>query len=67
MCDRDDRLAREISDVKHINAEMLEALEAVEWVSRWHDTICPWCEHSPKEGHAPDCRRQLAIAKARGE
>ena len=50
--------------------QLLEALEAVEWVS--DDNYpeqppgCPWCGNYRRNGHAPDCLRQAAIAAARG-
>ena len=49
--------------------DLLAALELVEWVSsdRWASRRCPWCMGAEdREKHAPDCRRQKAIAKARG-
>ena len=44
---------------------LLEALEAVEWVSR--QSYCPWCGGGRIIGHEPECPRQAAIAAARGE
>lgn len=48
---------------------MRQALEAVEWVG--DDTNgfgynCPWCQRSEKDGHAPDCLRQLALGLPNG-
>lgn len=58
-----------IARLEAINADLLAALELVEWVSsdRWASRRCPWCMGAEdREKHAPDCRRQKAIAKATG-
>lgn len=49
--------------------ELLAALEEVEWVRRLYNcgAYCPWCEGEEREGHTPDCQRQLALGKAKGE
>ena len=49
--------------------DLLRVLEAVEWVynSREGQGECQWCRELERDGHAPDCQRQAAIAKARGE
>jgi hypothetical protein len=48
--------------------DLLAALEAVEWVPMEYRESCPWCHADPGSGgHAPDCQRQAAIAKAKGE
>ena len=47
-----------------------EALKQVEWVSEmdydatWR--FCPWCIGGVKQGHAPDCPRQLALGIKEG-
>ncbi len=49
--------------------DLLEALEAVGWVQDEelpNDCYCPWCGNYEHRGHASDCSRQAAIAKARG-
>jgi hypothetical protein len=61
---------------------LLAALEDVEWVrfELGMAKTCPWCRlaeptryvgtdggYYPTGGHAPDCQRQAAIAKARGD
>jgi len=55
--------------------KLLSALKAVEWYPDPEDGgICPWCggekpwEYKDKRGggHAPDCRRQAAIAAVEG-
>ena len=51
--------------------DLLAALEAVEWIlvpGGWGSAEfeCPWCERCKASGHAPDCPRQAAIAKAAG-
>lgn len=64
------------SDESNLDAaapDLLAALEAVEWVNG----ACPWCGWweskeasliaSQHVGHAPDCPRQAALKKARGE
>lgn len=47
--------------------DLLKALEAAEWFEDEFGRWCPWCEHRSNEGHAPDCLRQAAIAKATQE
>jgi len=40
------------------------ALEQVEWVRNVdHWLICPWCEADKRQGHKPDCARQLALGR----
>lgn len=48
--------------------ELLGALEAVEWVGGRNGVpfYCPWCQ-GMYPGHRPECLRQGAISKARGE
>ena len=52
-------------------AAMRAALEAVEWVevivggSNWATEMhCAWCDRFASLGHAPDCRRQVALGLA---
>lgn len=46
-----------------------KALESVEWITDYDGGCygaykeCPWCGNSRKEGHAPDCERQRALAE----
>ena len=48
--------------------DLYAALESVEWELDHHEEyVCPWCGgYENGEGHKPDCRRQLALKKARG-
>ena len=51
--------------------DLLAALESVEWVRDEdlpeYDKWCPWCGNYRKYGHASDCQRHAALARARGE
>ena len=51
--------------------DLLAALEAVEWVTDEDDpkrVYCPWCGNYRKPyGHSPECEREIAIAKAKGD
>lgn len=56
--------------------DLLAALEAVEWVNHDLEIVdgkwvalgeCPWCDAAQADGHAPDCQRQTARAKAKGK
>ena len=41
----------------------LAALECIEWTSLTvYGPACPWCGGYMKDGHKPDCLRQLALA-----
>ena len=64
--------------MKAINADLLAALKAVEWVAfedrEWSvtDYQCPTCggteprtARDDKGGHAPDCQLAAALAKAK--
>lgn len=64
-----DELMRRYTDVVAANERLIMALEAVEWVKdRYYKAdFCPWCQEFRLAGHAPDCRRQRALAEARGE
>jgi hypothetical protein len=48
--------------------DLLAVLEQVEWVSseKWAERKCLWCMGYESQGHAPDCERQKAIARAKG-
>ena len=50
-------------------ATLTAALEAVEWVFDpvLEELQCPWCKKYKCQGHAPDCLRQAALKKTRGE
>jgi hypothetical protein len=70
ICDIDGDSGREAANAHLIAAapDLLAALEAVEWVPMEYRESCPWCHADPGSGgHAPDCQRQAAIAKAKGE
>jgi hypothetical protein len=57
-----------VNDLTEQRDALLAALEAVEWVPMEYRESCPWCHADPGSGgHAPDCQRQAAIAKAKGE
>ena len=51
-------------------SELRDALEQVEWIpsawdpnAKFHDRRCGWCGGiEEKQGHAPDCLRQKALA-----
>jgi len=46
---------------------LLALVEAVEWVHlAWGGMMCAWCK-GIYPNHAPDCRRQRALARVRGE
>ena len=53
--------------------DLLALVEAIEWLEHtpWGESFtihgCPWCHEAQWDGHADDCKRQAAIAKARGE
>ena len=59
----------EIDTLKKQNAALLDALKAVEWVWVQGASIqfCPWCDNGKILGHARNCKRQQAIAKAEGD
>ena len=48
---------------------MVEALEEVEWEPDDLEggDYCPWCQNYQDMGHRPDCQRQAALARVRGE
>ena len=53
-------------------AELVEALEEVEWLPwYYHGTRrgkrCPWCIHLQTNGHSDDCQRQALLARVKGE
>lgn len=63
-------LVAEIERLRAIESNLLEALEEVEWITDEESPdfqYCPWCGNYDYRGHASDCSRQVAIAKARGE
>ena len=54
--------------------DLLAALESVEWVEMPDgfggletEHRCPWCDQEQFQGHAQDCPRQIALARARSE
>lgn len=57
----DGLIPEERATVRRLRAEndrLREALGAVEHVDHW----CPWCHYRQRDGHAPDCARQAALA-----
>ena len=62
------QLKEERDEVTAQRDALLAALEAVEWVfNAFGDNICWWCRAEKFSGHADDCQREAAIAKAKGE
>ena len=55
-------------EVKTARNRLLVALEQVEWVAGGGDCgpVCAWCDAS-QPYHAPNCDRQAAIGRAKGE
>ena len=55
-------------EVKTARNRLLVALEQVEWVAGGGDCgpVCAWCDAS-QPYHAPNCDRQSAIGRAKGE
>ena len=62
---------REDAELAAAAPDLLAVLEAVEWVADPDDpkrVYCPWCGNYRKPyGHSPECEREIAIAKAKGE
>ncbi len=62
------RIMKALDDASLLRAAVAmlrEALLGVEFVMTPEGKIwCPWCSHSPFEGHHAVCRRQLALAAA---
>ena len=65
-----------IADMQETIADLVGALEAVEWVNLDLEIVnekwvwrgeCPWCEQFQSDGHADDCQRETALAKTKGE
>ena len=50
-----------------INADLLAALKAVEWVPLGNRRVCPNCGRRWDQGHAPTCKLDAALAKVKGE
>lgn len=47
---------------------LLATLEAVEWMRQEGiGNVCPWCERDDFDDHAPDCQREVTLAKVKGE
>lgn len=66
---RDSIIARrdELDELRDEIKTLRAALEPVEWVGEGeYFGDCPWCENSRRDGHKPDCARQLAL-NPRGE
>lgn len=57
-----------VGDVRtDLEAQLAEALEAVEWVASDDWDFCPFCARSRQYDHAPDCKLSLALKAFRGE
>ena len=56
-----------IRKVEAINADLLAALKAVEWVCDAGLWYCPCCKQQRTKGHKTDCQLAAALAKAKGE
>ena len=65
-------LEDELAATQQQRDELLALVEQVEFIqdrgprNRDYD-VCPSCDSWMRDGHAPDCLRQAAIAKVRGE
>jgi len=68
---------QEYANLVSASPDLLALAEAVEWIQvfdQYGDEVghaCPWCDEYRDDacadsGHAPDCPRQAAIAKAAG-
>jgi len=71
-----DGMVPDIVEMREENARLaeqrdalLEELEQVEWVrDQYFDAdYCPRCQSFRTHGHAPNCPRQLVLAKVKGE
>ena len=59
--------AREILRQREVIAGLVAALEAVEWTWGLSRLLCQWCQGWRDDGgHKQDCRRQVALALAKG-
>jgi hypothetical protein len=67
----DNALVKGVGMLKRDNARLREALEHLEWVHRywetlgWGDYYCLWCGKRQADGHASDCPRQVALGLAK--
>jgi len=48
-----------------VNADLVAALEAVEWVCDAGLWYCPCCKQQRTKGHKTDCQLAAALAKAK--
>jgi len=48
-----------------LNAELVAALEAVQWIPLGNRKVCPNCGRRWDQGHAPTCKVAAALAKAK--
>ena len=58
---------RDIVSLRAINADLLAALKAAEWICDAGLWYCPRCKQQRAKGHMPDCQLAAALAKAKGE
>ena len=56
-----------IDQLQREKAELVAALEAVEWVCDAGLWYCPCCKQQRTKGHKTDCQLAAALAKAKGE
>ena len=52
-------------EVRKVNADLLAALKATEWICDAGLWYCPRCKQQRAKGHMPDCQLAAALAKAR--
>jgi len=56
-----------IDQLQREKAELVAALEAVEWVCDAGLWYCPCCKQQRTKGHKTDCQLAAALQKAKGE
>ena len=56
-----------IEGLEALNADLVAALVAVEWVCDAGLWYCPCCKQQRTKGHKTNCQLAAALAKAKGE
>jgi len=64
---RERQIAHQMALAFNCYADLVAALEAVEWVPLGNRRVCPNCGRPWDQGHAPTCKLAAALAKAKGE